>query len=172
MLPLSVYLLTFVLTFESDRWYRRAVFLPLAAAMLALCAFGLQDSIGSRRAQTALPIYVVGLFVLCMFLHGEMARLRPAPRYLTRFYLMLSLGGAIGGVSGRPGRAACAAGLLRAGHRPGAVRAGRRRGAGAGALGMAASLALAACCALVPGAAGAATTHGARAHGRATSTAR
>jgi dolichol kinase len=34
-----------------------------------------------------------------MFLHGEMARLRPAPRYLTRFYLMLSLGGALGGVT-------------------------------------------------------------------------
>ena len=42
---------------------------------------------------------MAGLFVLCMFLHGEMARLRPAPRYLTRFYLMLSLGGALGGVT-------------------------------------------------------------------------
>ena len=98
VLPLSVYLLSFVLTFESDRWYRRAVFVPLAAVMLALCAFGLQDSLGSRL-QTALPIYVVGLFALCMFLHGEMSRLRPGSEYLTRFYLMLSLGGALGGVS-------------------------------------------------------------------------
>ena len=49
------------------------------------------------------------------------------PAYLTRFYLMLSLGGAIGGVQRRPGRAARAAGVLRAGHRPGAVRAGRCR---------------------------------------------
>ncbi|WP_431274926.1 spermidine synthase [Variovorax ureilyticus] len=98
VLPLSVYLLTFVLTFESDRWYRRAVFVPLAAAMLALCAFGLQDSLGTNL-RTALPIYVVGLFALCMFLHGEMARLRPGGPYLTRFYLMLSLGGALGGVS-------------------------------------------------------------------------
>jgi len=98
VLPLSVYLLSFVLTFESDRWYRRRVFLPLAAAMLVLCAFGLQDRIGTA-IKTALPIYVVGLFALCMFLHGEMARMRPAPAYLTRFYLMLSLGGAIGGVS-------------------------------------------------------------------------
>ena len=98
VLPLSVYLLTFVLCFESDRWYRRAVFLPGAAVMLVLCAFGLQDSIGSD-VKTALPIYVVGLFVLCMFLHGEMARMRPGARYLTRFYLMLSLGGALGGVT-------------------------------------------------------------------------
>jgi hypothetical protein len=98
VLPLSVYLLTFVLTFESDRWYRRRVFLPLAAAMLLLCAFGLQHRIGTQ-IKTALPIYVVGLFALCMFLHGEMARMRPAAAWLTRFYLMLSLGGAVGGVS-------------------------------------------------------------------------
>ena len=98
VLPLSLYLLTFVLCFESDRWYRRGVFLPLTAAMLLLCAFGLQDSIGAD-VRTALPIYATGLFALCMFLHGEMARLRPGPRYLTRFYLMLSLGGALGGVT-------------------------------------------------------------------------
>ena len=54
--PLSVYLLSFVLTFESDRWYRRAVFVPLAAVMLTLCAFGLQDSLGSDL-RTALPIW-------------------------------------------------------------------------------------------------------------------
>lgn len=98
VLPLSVYLFSFVLTFESDRWYRRGIVLPATAIVLALCAFGLQDSIGSN-VKTALPIYVIGLFVLCMFLHGEMARIRPGPRYLTRFYLMLSLGGALGGVS-------------------------------------------------------------------------
>jgi len=98
ILPLSLYLFTFVLCFESDRWYRRGVFLPLAAGVLVLCAFGLQHHIGSN-VRTGLPIYVGGLFVLCMFLHGETARLRPAPRYLTRFYLMLSLGGAIGGAT-------------------------------------------------------------------------
>ncbi len=96
VLPLSVYLLTFILSFESDRWYRRPVVLPLTAAMLALCAYALQDSIGSQL-RTGLPIYLVGLFLLCLCLHGETARLRPGPAYLTRFYLMLSLGGAIGG---------------------------------------------------------------------------
>ncbi|HSV57828.1 MAG TPA: fused MFS/spermidine synthase [Variovorax sp.] len=97
VLPLSVYLFTFVLCFESERWYRRAFFLPAGALTLLLCAFGLQHNIGFDL-DTALPIYVGGLFVLCMFLHGETARLRPAPAYLTRFYLMLSLGGAIGGI--------------------------------------------------------------------------
>jgi hypothetical protein len=98
VLPLSVYLLSFVLTFDNDRWYRRPVVLPFAAAMLAVCAFGLQHSIG-WRVRTGLPIYIGGLFVFCMFLHGELARRRPDGRYITRFYLMLSLGGAMGGVT-------------------------------------------------------------------------
>ena len=98
VLPLTVYLLSFVLCFESDRWYRRPLFLPLAAVLLALCAYGLQSDLGTH-VKTAIPLYVAGLFVLCMFLHGEMARMRPGPRWLTRFYLMLSLGGALGGVS-------------------------------------------------------------------------
>lgn len=98
VLPLSVYLLTFVLTFESDRWYRRRWCWPAAALALVMCALGLVNDWGSRL-QTAIPTYGVGLFVLCMFLHGEMARLRPSARYLTRFYLMLSLGGALGGIT-------------------------------------------------------------------------
>ena len=40
-----------------------------------------------------------GLFLLCMLCHGELVRLRPAPRYLTSFYLMISAGGALGGLS-------------------------------------------------------------------------
>ena len=98
VLPLVVYLFSFVLTFENDRWYRREVFLPAAALLLALAAYGLQSGLG-QRLQTALPLYVGGLFVWCVVLHGEMARRRPAAQYLTRFYLMLSLGGALGGVA-------------------------------------------------------------------------
>ena len=98
VLPLVAYLFSFVLTFENDRWYRRGIFLPAAALLLALAAYGLQSGLG-QRLQTALPLYVVGLFVWCVVLHGEMARRRPAAQYLTRFYLMLSLGGALGGVA-------------------------------------------------------------------------
>ena len=99
LLPLTLYLLTFVLCFESDRWYRRRWFLPPTAALLLLCAYGLQDSSIGVNIFVAIPVYALGLFVLCMFLHGELAQMRPSPRYLTRFYLMLSLGGALGGIS-------------------------------------------------------------------------
>jgi hypothetical protein len=43
-------------------------------------------------------LYTLALFVVCMVCHGEMVRLKPSPRYLTRFYLMLSTGGALGGL--------------------------------------------------------------------------
>jgi MFS family permease/SAM-dependent methyltransferase len=99
LLPLTLYLLTFVLCFESDRWYRRAVFLPLAAACMVLCAFGLQDGSVGRNLWVAIPLYSGAVFLLCMVLHGELARLRPSSAHLTRFYLMLSVGGALGGIS-------------------------------------------------------------------------
>jgi hypothetical protein len=44
------------------------------------------------------PVYSAGLFVCCLFCHGELAARRPAPRHLTSFYLMISLGGALGGL--------------------------------------------------------------------------
>ena len=99
LLPLTLYLFTFVLCFESDRWYSRARFLIPTALALVLCAYGLQDVDISGNLQLAIPLYATGLFLFCMFLHGELAGMRPSPRYLTRFYLMLSLGGALGGIS-------------------------------------------------------------------------
>lgn len=99
ILPLTIYLLTFVLCFESDRWYVRAWFLVPTALALGACAYGLQDRDVGVNIRIAIPLYVVGLFLFCMFLHGELARMRPTPRYLTRFYLMVSLGGALGGIA-------------------------------------------------------------------------
>ncbi len=99
LLPLTLYLFTFVLCFESDRWYSRARFLIPTALALVLCAYGLQDGDISGNLQVAIPLYATGLFLFCMFFHGELAGMRPSPRYLTRFYLMLSLGGALGGIS-------------------------------------------------------------------------
>ena len=94
ILPLSLYLATFILCFDHPRWYRRNVFLLLAAVLLPLMAW-YSDSLNLKLV---VPMYLAGLFVCCMFCHGELALLKPAPRYLTRYYLMISLGGAIGGL--------------------------------------------------------------------------
>ena len=96
--PLTLYLLTFILCFESDGWYQRSLLLGPLAVVLGFCAWGLQTSDVTLEIKIAIPLYLTGLFTCCMFFHGELARMRPAPRYLTLFYLMVSLGGALGGM--------------------------------------------------------------------------
>jgi len=54
--------------------------------------------IPSLNLKLVVSVFFAGLFVACMFCHGELARSRPDPRHLTRFYLMLSGGGALGAV--------------------------------------------------------------------------
>ena len=96
ILPLTLYLLTFILCFENSRWYPRTLLLPVVAASLGVMAWSLADSRLTHELRLQLGVFCIGLFVVCMFCHGELAGLKPAPRYLTRFYLMVSLGGAIG----------------------------------------------------------------------------
>ena len=66
--------------------------------VLAAMAWGLTAERGVLNINEAIPLYCIGLFLTCMFCHGELAAAKPAPRYLTRFYLMLSVGGAAGGM--------------------------------------------------------------------------
>ncbi len=94
IVPLALYLATFILAFDHPRWYRRGLFIGLATVCLPAMAF----MFDSLELAYAIPLYLVGLFAVCMFCHGEFAQLKPAPRYLTTYYLMLSLGGAIGGL--------------------------------------------------------------------------
>lgn len=97
VLPLALYLVTFVVAFDGPRWYPRRVvvlLLPLCAlwvARLYWFAFGL-------GLAEQLAGYLTILFVACLFCHGELARLRPDPRRLTGYYLAIALGGALGGV--------------------------------------------------------------------------
>lgn len=94
ILPLSLYLASFIFCFDHPRWYRRTIFLLLVAVLLPLMGY-YSDSL---QLKLVVPMYLAGLFACCMFCHGELALLKPAPRYLTTYYLMISLGGAIGGL--------------------------------------------------------------------------
>jgi hypothetical protein len=105
VLPLALYLITFILCFDGEGWYRRGVYTPLAAiaAILLTLALSFRVSEGSferglLEIRYAVPLYALGLFVLCMFVHGELVARKPVPAHLTRFYLMVSLGGAVGGL--------------------------------------------------------------------------
>ncbi len=98
ILPLTLYLLSFILCFEGRGWYQRRYFLGPLIVVVAAMAWGLHTERGIMDIKEAIPLFTAGLFVACMFFHGELAALKPAPRYLTRYYLMVSLGGALGGV--------------------------------------------------------------------------
>lgn len=95
--PLSIYLLTFILTFESDRWYRRGLF-AAAAGVLAPITCAVIGATVAVSLWTQLGVDLAALFVTCMVCHGELARSKPSPRHLTAFYLTVSAGGAMGGV--------------------------------------------------------------------------
>ena len=92
VVPLSLYLLTFILCFDHPRWYHRPTFLVLAAVLMPAMAW----HSASLDLWIAAPLYAAGLFVCCMFCHGELTQLKPGPRHLTTFYLMVSVGGALG----------------------------------------------------------------------------
>jgi hypothetical protein len=97
VLPLALYLLSFVICFDHPRWYARLPFaLALIACSGAICWALFQGTDLSLYKQ--ITIYSAALFVCCMMCHGELYRLKPAPEYLTSFYLAIAAGGALGGI--------------------------------------------------------------------------
>ena len=92
VLPLALYLLSFIICFDSPRWYKRVPFgLALVAALGGLGWMLFQKN-------QSITAYAAGLFACCMVCHGELYRLKPDPKHLTGFYLMIAAGGALGGV--------------------------------------------------------------------------
>jgi hypothetical protein len=97
ILPLALYLLTFIICFDRDWWYFR----PLWIGLMGLGLWGIYEAV---EAGVGMPVmkqvvlYSAGLFTCCMVCHGELARLRPAPNRLTGYYLLISAGGALGGL--------------------------------------------------------------------------
>ncbi|HRJ09436.1 MAG TPA: fused MFS/spermidine synthase [Prosthecobacter sp.] len=125
VVPLSLYLLTFIICFEHERWYARPLWAVLAAAAVvaALC----YDSVDSNWSfkpfewvwweapwkgrvwtipfgawmnyRVEVTVCFGAMFLTCMVCHGELARLKPEPARLTEFYLLMSAGGALGGLA-------------------------------------------------------------------------
>ncbi len=95
ILPLCLYLLSFIISFHSPKWYVRSYWLALFSltAVLAILMFfiGSQFDIISQ-----VVIYSCILFTACMICHGELARIKPQAHGLTLFYLVISFGGFLG----------------------------------------------------------------------------
>ena len=95
--PLALYLLSFILSFERRSWYQRKVFLPLLVLGLGALAWLPTMGISEIPLYVSMAINLTAFFVACMVCHGELARLQPHPSHLTGYYLMLAVGGVVGG---------------------------------------------------------------------------
>ncbi|MCB1202988.1 MAG: fused MFS/spermidine synthase [Verrucomicrobiae bacterium] len=100
VVPLSLYLLTFIIAFDHERWYRRTLAIPLAAAAMGMTIWLMNRQYASTEwpLVSQISIYCATIFFACLVCHGEIVRTKPPVRHLTGFYLSISLGGAIGGV--------------------------------------------------------------------------
>ena len=96
--PLTLYLASFVVAFEGRDLYRPARLWPWLLAWLVAMGWLLVDADFHFNLPVQLAVFLPGLFLGCLFCHGELYRARPAPRHLTAFYLIVSAGGALGGL--------------------------------------------------------------------------
>ena len=95
--PLAVYLLTFVIAFDHERWYARGGFAVVAGVLAPVACAVVTAAIGLSLL-LQISVHLGALFAACMVCHGELFRSRPAPRFLTAFYLTIAAGGVIGGL--------------------------------------------------------------------------
>lgn len=96
ILPLSLYLLSFIICFDRAGWYNRRLFFWLSFLALAGMSYGLGEWGVGSDIRKVVAAYCSGMFICCMMCHGELARRKPDPQRLTSFYLYVSLGGALG----------------------------------------------------------------------------
>jgi hypothetical protein len=96
ILPLALYLLSFVFAFQRSSWaaspfiVRRQGFLLLAAAITVFAK-------GTNPAWILFPLHLLAFFVTALVCHGQLAKDRPEPKHLTEYFLLISFGGVLGG---------------------------------------------------------------------------
>ena len=101
VLPLALYLLTFVIAFDHARWYSRKFAITVSVFAVGLMIVQMNayySPAGSWSIPWQIVIFCAALFFTCLVCHGEIVRIKPAPRFLTEFYLIIAVGGALGGV--------------------------------------------------------------------------
>lgn len=96
VLPLCVYLATFILCFGKESWYRRSIFYPL----YAVGSLGALMVLSTKFPHILIEISVfcLALFAVCMVCHGELVKRKPAREFLSTFYLTIATGGALGSI--------------------------------------------------------------------------
>ncbi len=97
VLPLSLYLISFIVCFDSPQWYKPK--LIAGATLVAILMIQVKHVLpGSMQLIAEASCYMMTLLGVCLLCHGEVARIKPPASQLTQYYAMLSGGGAIGGI--------------------------------------------------------------------------
>ena len=97
ILPLSLYLLSFIICFDSPQWYKPKW--TAALTLAAICLIPVRNVLpGSFQLIAEVSSYMIMLLGVCLLCHGEVARLKPNASKLTQYYMLLSAGGAVGGI--------------------------------------------------------------------------
>src|SRR5215472_1522541 len=113
VVPLTMYLLSFVIAFSRGQWMphllrlqipvlgvtvARMIMLGLTAVALGALGYLLDDSRMDMPLKVSIPFYSAALLILCLFCHAELHRHRPSPNHATAFYLLIAAGGALGSI--------------------------------------------------------------------------
>ncbi len=101
VIPLAIYLLTFILTFSQQPWMSHRLTLqlePLMIALIMLMLVALTKFSSAFNLVVTLILQLFGFFIIAMVCHGELAKTRPSVDHLTTFYLWMAVGGLLGGI--------------------------------------------------------------------------
>lgn len=109
IMPLAIYLISFIIAFDNPKWYFRKSFaLATTIGILILSLYYIRETaddylgmriFGSIAEDVIAYTVMIALvfFLICMTCHGELFQLRPDKQHLTLYYLCISIGGALGG---------------------------------------------------------------------------
>jgi hypothetical protein len=100
VIPLALYLITFIICFDHPRWYVRPVW-AVPAMLVIFMTSGIYNIPWDWTPgfMTELVVHFSAMFLICMVCHGELAKLKPGTSHLTEYYLLMSAGGALGGLA-------------------------------------------------------------------------
>lgn len=98
VIPLSLFLLTFIIAFQHKPVIPHKWMLALQPILVAVLLVTIPLDVFSDHILISLGVTLVSFFVLAMVCHGELIRLRPRAENLTEFYLLMSFGGMLGGI--------------------------------------------------------------------------
>lgn len=98
VIPLALYLVTFIIAFGRVPAWFRLVIGNLAPVMILLLVFVIISGVTGDRVGLTLMLHLGTFFAAALMCHYELATDRPAPQYLTNYYLWISLGGVLGGI--------------------------------------------------------------------------